>query len=314
MVSCLIGIGSNVGNRQFSLETAVEQLTRWSGTKSLQHSRWVDYDAVGGPSEQPRYLNGAIHLETDRPVHDVFARLIELEQSLGRQRLQRWGPRTIDLDLLLYGDEIVHSQPLVVPHPWMAIRPFVLGPAAEIAPQLVHPQIGWTIARLWRHLQSAIPIVSVIGIRCPDEWDCVRRATAACGALWLSPRQSRDDCERSVEMEFDDAPDASQLVRSTWTKESFPPRSSVIVDGWWISDSDIIPSGPPPDLIIHLVPSHQSLDTVMKLQRAGRTDQNSFSRRPMLIIPSVDLDRVEHDICAAVTCMASVSSPNRHPS
>ena len=95
----------------------------------------------------------------------IFRLLQQTERQLGRETVERWGPRLIDLDLLLCGDEVVEAtgkSDLVVPHPRMAFRNFVLRPACEVAPQMRHPVIGWTIAELWQHLQHCPPYVAFV--------------------------------------------------------------------------------------------------------------------------------------------------------
>jgi hypothetical protein len=90
--------------------------------------------------------------------------LLAVEQSLGRRRERRWGQRTIDLDILLYGQDRVSEADLIIPHPRMAFRRFVLQPAAEIAAEMVHPEIGWSVGRLLQHLDTATPYVAVAGL------------------------------------------------------------------------------------------------------------------------------------------------------
>ncbi|MEX2112122.1 MAG: 2-amino-4-hydroxy-6-hydroxymethyldihydropteridine diphosphokinase, partial [Pirellulales bacterium] len=94
----------------------------------------------------------------------LHAQLQQIERDLGRQRAERWSARTIDLDLLLYGEQSIETPDLVVPHPRMAFRRFVVEPAADVAPQMVHPAIGWSMARLLAHLDMALPYVALLGM------------------------------------------------------------------------------------------------------------------------------------------------------
>lgn len=163
MARVLIALGSNVGSRRETLDRAVE-LLRYDGRfKGIRLSHWRETQPVGGPSGQQAFLNGALVCQTPLTPIQVMAVLGRIENALGRTRAERWDARTLDLDLLLYGDEVVRTSEIQVPHPRMAFRGFVLRPAAEIAPDMLHPTIGWTIRQLWEHLQNARPYVALVG-------------------------------------------------------------------------------------------------------------------------------------------------------
>lgn len=163
MPACLIGLGSNLGPREQSLERAVAALEQRPSTQVVAVSRWRATRPVGGPAGQPPFLNGAVLIETALDPQSLLEAIASIERELGRTRDERWGPRTIDLDLLLYGDRVVEAPGLSVPHPSMAWRRFVLEPAAEIAPQMLHPTTGWTVARLLEHLDTSPSYVAVAG-------------------------------------------------------------------------------------------------------------------------------------------------------
>jgi 2-amino-4-hydroxy-6-hydroxymethyldihydropteridine diphosphokinase len=168
MTTCLVGLGSNLGDRAALLDRAVELLRASPHIEHLASSRWHETSPIGGRGGQGEYLNGAVRFETALQPAALLARLHDLEAQLGRQRGERWQARTVDLDLLLFGDRVIHSPELTVPHPRMAVRRFVLGPAAEIAGPMVHPQIGWSVARLLAHLQFAYPYLALTGAQ-PSE-------------------------------------------------------------------------------------------------------------------------------------------------
>lgn len=163
MARCLIGLGSNLGDRQQVLDEALGRLAGRDDLRLIAHSRWIETRAVGGPRGQQSYLNGTALLETTLPPLQLLAVLQQIELALGRQRTVRWGPRTLDLDILLYEQLVIQSAELVIPHPRMPMRRFVLAPAAQIAPDMVHPLIGWTVAELLEHLDRALPYVALTG-------------------------------------------------------------------------------------------------------------------------------------------------------
>lgn len=163
MPSCLIGLGSNLGNRQQTLDQAVERLGQHAQVSLTARSGWFETAPAGGPPGQGPFLNGAAALETSLAPHALLEVLRPIEAELGRRRTERWGPRCLDLDLLLYDELVLDTADLTVPHPRMAWRRFVLEPAAEVAPAMVHPTTGWTIARLLDHLNTAAPYVAIAG-------------------------------------------------------------------------------------------------------------------------------------------------------
>ena len=134
-----------------------------SGVTLMARSRGYATRAIGGPPGQRAFCNAAALVETSLPPAALLAALQQIEDSLGRWRSERWGPRTIDLDLLLYGRETIQSPALTVPHPRMAWRRFVLEPAAEIAAEMVHPRISWPIRRLLEHLNTSANYLAITG-------------------------------------------------------------------------------------------------------------------------------------------------------
>lgn len=163
MPRCLIGFGSNLGDRQATLEAALGRLAQHEEVRVVARSSWRETTPVGGPTGQGAFLNGVALLETSLAPDALLALLLDIEIQLGRVRMVAWGPRTLDLDLLLFDQLVLQTPTLVVPHPRMAWRRFVLEPAVEIAAELVHPILGWTLARLLRHLNTAFPYLAIAG-------------------------------------------------------------------------------------------------------------------------------------------------------
>lgn len=152
-VTAYIALGSNLGDRRGFLDQALTALRARPGIEVIRVSSYHETAPVGGPPGQGPYLNAAAELRTTLEPKDLLHALLDVEQSLGRERHERFGPRTIDLDLLLYGDLICQEPDLIVPHPRMHERRFVLEPLAEIAPLAVHPVQQQTI----RELRACVP-------------------------------------------------------------------------------------------------------------------------------------------------------------
>jgi 2-amino-4-hydroxy-6-hydroxymethyldihydropteridine diphosphokinase len=139
-VRAFVGLGSNLGDREATIRRAVELLGERPGIEVVAVSTLRETDPVGY-EDQPRFLNGAAALEVGLTPRALLDELLAIERELGRDRSQeeRWGPRTIDLDLLLYGEETVDEPGLTVPHPRLAEREFVLEPLYELDPDLTLP-------------------------------------------------------------------------------------------------------------------------------------------------------------------------------
>lgn len=162
MSNCLIALGSNLGDREATLDEAIAEIKSISGVALVRHSRWYATQPVGMGERQPEFLNGAALCETTLSPQTLLEFLQRIEKRHGRQRLQRWSDRTLDLDLLLYDDRVVDTPSLTIPHPRMSFRRFVLEPAAEIAGQMRHTTIGWTLERLLRHLDKGADRIAVV--------------------------------------------------------------------------------------------------------------------------------------------------------
>jgi 2-amino-4-hydroxy-6-hydroxymethyldihydropteridine diphosphokinase len=146
MARAFIALGSNLGHCAAHLDSAREQIDQLPQTRLVACSTGYRTEPVGPP--QPAYLNAAVEIETQLDPHDLLQHLLAIEKNHGRVRGEKWGPRTLDLDLLLYDDRMIDSPGLVVPHPRMHERPFVLDPLNEIAPDVVHPRLRRTISQL----------------------------------------------------------------------------------------------------------------------------------------------------------------------
>ena len=142
-----IGIGSNVGNKRENFFEAVTRLAKLPDTRVLKESSLYESEPLGDAKEW--YVNGAVEIETKFKPDMLLKKFKNIERAMGRKKIKkRWGARIIDLDILLYDSAVVKKKHLKIPHPEMSTRKFVLIPLSEIAPQVIHPELGVTISEL----------------------------------------------------------------------------------------------------------------------------------------------------------------------
>ena len=154
MNSVFLLLGSNLGNREEYLQQAIgligTHIAPVIKTSSIYETQsW-------GKADAPDYLNQVITLETAVPASELLRKILDIELTLGRRREEKWGSRTIDIDILFYGDEIIDAESLQVPHPELHKRRFTLEPLAEIAPGLVHPVLKKTILAVKNELKDSL--------------------------------------------------------------------------------------------------------------------------------------------------------------
>lgn len=151
----LIALGSNLGDPEANLAQAEQSLRADADLGLLRMSRPRTTKPVGGPPGQADFLNAAALLESQLPPRALMQRLLDIETRCGRQRGPRWEARPLDLDLLLYGDQMLDSDLVTIPHPRFAWRRFMLEPAAEVGGEMPHPRLGRSVAELLEHLERA---------------------------------------------------------------------------------------------------------------------------------------------------------------
>ncbi|HEY4311428.1 MAG TPA: 2-amino-4-hydroxy-6-hydroxymethyldihydropteridine diphosphokinase [Pirellulales bacterium] len=241
MSLCLVALGSNVGDRQQALARSVAQLDALEGCQVRACSSWHETVAVGGPPGQTPFLNGAVVLETSQPPAQLLGILNEIEAMLGRTRDVRWGPRTVDLDMLLYDELILDSAQLTLPHPRMAFRKFVIEPAAEIAGEWRHPTIGWTLKKLRDHLRHATPYVAITGAplagnsqlaaRLAESFDA--RLIRDAGTVVQPSQPAADSAGRRLQAEIESIIRRRQLL----DRESWEQPERLAISDFWLEQS-----------------------------------------------------------------------------
>lgn len=152
MYTTYLLLGSNLGDSRKYLADAILEIEDRLG--KLQKKSSLYQTASWGRHDQPDFINQVIELKTDLNPAMLLAGILKIEQDLGRKRVQKWGSRTIDIDILLYEDQVINEADLVIPHPYLPVRRFSLMPLNEIASDLIHPLSGKTILELLNELSD----------------------------------------------------------------------------------------------------------------------------------------------------------------
>ncbi|MFA7130099.1 MAG: 2-amino-4-hydroxy-6-hydroxymethyldihydropteridine diphosphokinase [Sphaerochaeta sp.] len=150
-VVAYIALGSNLGDRKAQLDLAIDLLKQTEGIEVSAVSTYLNTAPVGY-IDQPDFLNAVVELQTTLSPYELLGHCNGIEQKMKRKRLVHWGPRTIDLDILLYGNLVLHEEKLTIPHPRMLERKFVMQPLSEIAPAALYPPKNQTISELYQEI------------------------------------------------------------------------------------------------------------------------------------------------------------------
>ena len=149
-----LSIGSNLGDREKYLDMAIDELSKDASIEIKKISSFIETEPYG-PVEQPDFLNGVIELETYLDPDEFLSVICDIENDAGRERIIHWGPRTLDIDIILFDDMIINTDDLTIPHPEMHKRQFVLEPMIEIAPHIIHPVFKKSVATLFEELKAS---------------------------------------------------------------------------------------------------------------------------------------------------------------
>ena len=156
MIDVYLLLGSNLGDRELLLHTAVLLIAQ-DIAPAIKISAVYETQSWG-KTDAPDYLNQVVYLQTDKPAEEVLRKILNIELEMGRKREEKWGSRIIDIDILLYGDEVIDEPGLIVPHPEMHKRRFTLEPLGELAPKLVHPVFRKNILVLKNELNDDLVV------------------------------------------------------------------------------------------------------------------------------------------------------------
>ncbi len=205
---CLISFGSNLGDRDQRIADAAAIISRSPLADQFVASRLFETPPIGGPGGQEPFLNAVAAFDTNASAREVLKLLQETENRLGRLRRQRWGARSIDLDVVLHGELIGGSSALVVPHPRYTARQFVLQPACDVAAHYRDPRFGWTIEQLSRHLNRGVACLALTSGEGSIREDLCRRLETEHGITTFT------DPDEPIRLGTDD---------SVWVSSFVPP-------------------------------------------------------------------------------------------
>jgi 2-amino-4-hydroxy-6-hydroxymethyldihydropteridine diphosphokinase len=166
MKTAYIGIGSNIGDPQRNCHEAIGRIGAVDGCRVISVSSFYLTEPVGDRAQE-WYVNGVVSISTAMSVRDLLNSLLKIEANMGRVRTVKWGPRIIDLDILLYGQDIIDETALKIPHPMMHLRKFVMAPMADLAPEVVHPVLGKTMTELLMGITESIQVIKRL-----EEYKC----------------------------------------------------------------------------------------------------------------------------------------------
>ncbi|RCS56168.1 2-amino-4-hydroxy-6-hydroxymethyldihydropteridine diphosphokinase [Bremerella cremea] len=314
MATILIALGANLGDRGETVTQAIDQLAADPDFTRIAQSSLLVTKPVGGPAGQPDFINAAAKYETSLSPEQVHQKLIEIEHQHGRVRNLRWGARSLDLDLLLYDTEIRQTPRLTLPHPRMSFRRFVMQPAAEIAAEMFHPQLGATIGQLWQQLANSPPVVEIASPPGPTTWRLCAEVQHKLGqqVVFTPPAEAWPESVDQLPSLLD------RSLRQAATAWGPPPGYAVSLLPWWSKLPDVLSgtSAPGaslptlPRLVILWLPAPESVDEIERawwppeardaLEQRLREAVQQNVHGPLLCLAGHDMTAAITEVTAAV--------------
>lgn len=304
VATILIALGANLGDRGETVSQAIDELAADPAFSLLGRSNLLATKPVGGPGEQPDFINAASKYETNLSPEEVHQKLIEIEHQHGRIRALRWGARSLDLDLLLYDDVVLETPKLTLPHPRMSFRKFVMQPAAEVAAEMIHPQLGATMGQLWEQLVNSPPVIELATPPGPTAWRLCEEVQKKLGKEVVSIPLTAPHWPDSVQELVDLLEPSPSSIREDAGAVRLLPYWSEISAVMRDTSATTSLSDAPPRLVILWIPAAESIapqEDTWWSPKAREDLQRRLSEAVQEKVHGPRLCLIGHDMATAIT-------------